>query len=50
MGQYVHLCLGSAFGALMLVHIILHWGWIKCYVKSLFSATEKQACEESSPS
>jgi hypothetical protein len=41
----IHLWLGVAFVVLMLVHIILHWGWIKCYFKSLFSPSEKPPCE-----
>jgi hypothetical protein len=37
-GQWgdVHLWLGIAFVALMLVHLVLHWDWVKCYVKSIF--------------
>ena len=37
-GQWgdLHLWLGIAFVVLMLVHLILHWDWIKCYVKSVF--------------
>ena len=42
----VHLWLGVTFVVLMLVHIILHWGWITCYVKSLFGTSEKPPCEE----
>jgi hypothetical protein len=33
----VHFYLAVAFTVLMIIHIILHWTWIKCYVKSLFS-------------
>ena len=32
----VHFYLAVAFVILMVVHIILHWTWIKCHVKSLF--------------
>ncbi len=30
----IHLWVGIAFIVLMLVHIILHWDWVKCYIKS----------------
>ncbi|MFH1370865.1 MAG: DUF4405 domain-containing protein [Planctomycetota bacterium] len=50
MGRYdwgdVHLWLGIIFIVLMLVHLVLHWSWITCYVRSLFSVSEKQPCEE----
>lgn len=40
MGRYdwgdIHLWLGIIFIVLILVHLVLHWGWVKCYVKSLF--------------
>jgi hypothetical protein len=42
----IHLWLGITFVVLMLAHLILHWSWIKCYVKSVFGAPEKQPCEE----
>jgi len=32
----VHFYLAALFIALMLVHLVLHWSWIKCYFKSLF--------------
>jgi hypothetical protein len=37
-GQWgdIHLWLGIAFVVLMLVHLVLHWEWVKCYVKSIF--------------
>jgi hypothetical protein len=37
-GQWgdVHLWLGIAFVVLMLLHLVLHWDWVKCYVKSIF--------------
>jgi hypothetical protein len=31
----IHFYLALLFVALMVVHIILHWTWIKCYFKSL---------------
>jgi hypothetical protein len=33
----IHFYLAVAFAVLMIIHIILHWTWIKCYVKSVFS-------------
>ena len=45
----VHLWLGIAFVTLMLVHLVLHWEWIKCYIKSLFGAAVKTPlCEKDS--
>jgi predicted ferric reductase len=41
----IHLWLGIAFVVLMVVHIILHWGWVVCYVKSLFGIAEKPTCD-----
>jgi hypothetical protein len=32
----IHFYLALLFVSLMVVHIILHWSWIKCYLKSLF--------------
>ena len=32
----IHFYLAVAFVVLMAVHIILHWSWIKNYLKSLF--------------
>ncbi|MHC4705620.1 MAG: DUF4405 domain-containing protein [Planctomycetota bacterium] len=32
----IHYCLALLFIALMVVHIILHWAWIKSYFKPLF--------------
>jgi hypothetical protein len=32
----IHLWFGIAFVVLMLVHLVLHWEWVKCYVKSVF--------------
>jgi hypothetical protein len=31
----IHFYLAVVFIALMVIHIILHWTWIKCYVKSV---------------
>ena len=33
----VHFYLAVVFVVLMVIHIILHWSWIKCYVKSVGS-------------
>jgi len=38
---YIHFYLAVGFVTLMLVHIILHWTWIKCYIKSLFGISQK---------
>jgi hypothetical protein len=35
----VHLWLGIAFVVLTLVHLVLHWEWVKCYMKSIFTGT-----------
>jgi hypothetical protein len=32
----IHFYLAIAFVVLMAVHIILHWGWVKNYFKTLF--------------
>jgi len=37
----IHFYLSVAFIVLILVHIILHWTWIKCYFKSLFGLSQK---------
>jgi len=31
----VHFYLAVVFTALMIIHIVLHWAWIKCYLKSV---------------
>ncbi len=36
----IHFWLAVTFVILMIVHIILHWGWIKCYVRSWFTREE----------
>ncbi len=33
----IHFYLAVMFVVLMIIHIILHWTWIKYYVKSFFS-------------
>ncbi len=44
---HVHLWLGVIFVVLMVVHLVLHWSWLKCYVKSLFGSAEKTPpCED----
>ena len=37
----VHFYLSVVFIALMLVHLALHWTWIKCCFKSPFCLSEK---------
>ena len=37
----IHFYLALLFLALMVVHIILHWSWIKNYFKSLFGLSQK---------
>ena len=37
----IHFYLAVGFVALMLVHIILHWGWIKNFFKGLFRRKPK---------
>jgi len=48
-GQWgdIHLWLGITFVVLMLVHLVLHWDWVKCYVKSVFcpGAAEQDGCD-----
>jgi hypothetical protein len=39
----IYFYLAVAFVILMAVHVILHWSWIKCYVKGLFA---RDACDE----
>jgi len=43
----VHFYLAVAFALLMIVHIVLHWGWIKCYVKSIFGYSESKSKDSS---
>ncbi len=47
----IHFYLSVAFVVLMLVHLILHWTWIKCYFKSMFglqqtSQQETKTCDQ----
>ena len=37
----VHFWLAVVFVALMAVHIVLHWAWIKGYVKSRFTQRKR---------
>ncbi|HUU16511.1 MAG TPA: DUF4405 domain-containing protein [Sedimentisphaerales bacterium] len=37
----IHFYLAVIFAVLMIVHIILHWSWIKAYFKSLLSFSRK---------
>jgi len=37
----IHFYLAVLFAILMVVHIILHWGWIKNYFKSLLGLSQK---------
>ena len=37
----IHFYLAVIFVVLMIVHIILHWSWIKAYFKSLLSFSRK---------
>jgi hypothetical protein len=39
----IHFYLAVGFATLMVVHIILHWGWIKRYFKSMFG-TSNETC------
>jgi hypothetical protein len=32
----VHFYLAVLFVVLMVLHLVLHWRWIQCYVKSIF--------------
>ncbi|MDD5458148.1 MAG: DUF4405 domain-containing protein [Phycisphaerae bacterium] len=34
----IHFYLAVVFVFLIVVHIILHWKWVKCYIESLFRA------------
>ncbi len=37
----VHFYMVVVFIVLMLIHLALHWTWIKCYLKSLFSLSKR---------
>ena len=38
----IHFYLAVLFAILMCVHVILHWGWIKSYLKTLFGLSGRQ--------
>jgi len=37
----IHFYLAVLFVVLIMVHIILHWGWIRNYLKSFFGISQK---------
>mgnify|MGYP001086303376 CR=1 FL=1 len=37
----IHFYLAVIFLTLMAVHLILHWKWVKAYIKSLFGLSQK---------
>jgi hypothetical protein len=39
----IHFYLAVIFAVLMLIHIILHWTWIKGYVRSLHSIKKRKS-------
>ena len=41
----IHFILAVSFVSLILVHIILHWTWIKTCAKSIFFPSRKVSCE-----
>jgi|SRR3989304_4267375 len=41
----IHFYLALVFVVLMVVHIILHWGWIKNYIKSFFGISKKTTAD-----
>jgi hypothetical protein len=41
----IHFYLAILFIILMFVHIVLHWGWIKNYFKSLFGFSQKTSSD-----
>ena len=41
----VHFILALLFVLVMLVHIILHWSWIKTCAKSILSPSRKDLCD-----
>jgi hypothetical protein len=41
----IHFYFALFFLALMVVHIVLHWGWIKSYFKSLLSIGRKTSSQ-----
>ena len=39
----IHFYLAVLFVILMTVHLILHWSWVKNYVRSLFKTVQKKS-------
>ncbi len=39
----IHFYLAVLFVILMTVHVILHWNWVKNYVRSLFKTVQKKS-------
>ncbi len=37
----IHFYIAACFVSLIIIHIFLHWPWVKNYIKSKFSLTEK---------
>lgn len=46
----VHFILAVMFVALILLHIILHWTWIKTYAKSILLPSRKAPCDSTDKS
>ena len=42
---YVHFVLALLFLALILVHLVLHWTWIKTCVRSILFPSRKARCD-----
>jgi hypothetical protein len=45
----VHFYFAVLFVTLMLVHLVLHWTWIKCYIRSLFGSKNSTRTNDSCP-
>lgn len=45
----IHFIISIVFIVLMLIHLVLHWTWIKCYFKSLFSFSRKKCDDLENP-
>jgi len=41
----IHFYLACAFLAVILVHLVLHWAWIKTCAKSIFFPSRKVPCD-----
>ena len=39
----IHFHLAVVFVVLMIVHIIMHWSWVKCYLKSV---VRRSSCDK----